>query len=112
MDFTFTFHHRNQSPNKSILKYTMELAIHCKFGTYLDQALIDQLVCGLRSENIQKRLLTEVDLTLSGTDKLAQMMEAPNQYTELMKIKPEGTISKVSHNQKSVGNSGKWEQFI
>ena len=64
-----------------------------------------------RSENIQKRLLTEVDLTLAGTDKLAQMMEAPNQYSELMKGKPEGTISKVSHNQKSVGNSGKWEQF-
>ena len=32
------------------------LATHCNFGAYLDEALRDRLVCGLRNENTQKRL--------------------------------------------------------
>ena len=53
----FTFHRRNQLPNESILEYVAELrrlAVHCEFAAYLDQALRDRLVCGLRSESIQK----------------------------------------------------------
>ena len=86
----FTFHLRNRSPNKSILEYMAELrrlAVHCEFGNYLDQALRDQLICGLRSENIQKRHLTETDLTLAQAAELAQGMEAAHQNTQLMKGK-------------------------
>ena len=106
----FTFHRRNQSPTESILKYMAELrrlAVHYEFGNYLDQALRDRLVCGLRSENIQKRLLTEADLTLARAVGLAQGMEATHQNTQLMKGKSEGVISKVTHEQ---GNPDKQEQ--
>ena len=109
----FTFHRRNQYSNESVLEYMAELrrlAVHCEFGNYLDQALRDRLVCGLRSENIQKRLLTKADLTLARAVELAQGMEAAHQNTQLMKGKAEGTISKVSHEQKSTGNSDKQEQ--
>ena len=64
----FTFHCRNQSTSESILEYVAELrrlATHREFGGYREQALRDRFVCGLRSENIQKRLLSEADLTLA-----------------------------------------------
>ena len=75
----FTFHRRNQSSTESVLDYVAELrhlATHCDFADYLNQALRDRLVCGIRSENIQKRLLIEVDLTLMQVVELAQGMEA------------------------------------
>ena len=35
------------------------LAATCQFGTLLSEALRDRFVCGLRSKEIQKKLLTE-----------------------------------------------------
>ena len=34
------------------------LSATCDFGEFVKQALRDRLVCGLRDENIQRRLLT------------------------------------------------------
>lgn len=52
------------------------LSTHCKFEGFLDEALRDRLVCGLRNEAIQKKLLTEADLTLTKAVELAVRMEA------------------------------------
>ncbi len=49
---------------------------HCKFGTYLNDALRDRLVCGLRIEAIQKRLLAVKELTFKDALDQAQAMEA------------------------------------
>ena len=38
------------------------LTEYCEFGGYLNKALRDRLVCGLKSKSIQKKLLTEVEL--------------------------------------------------
>ena len=49
----FHFHRRDQKSGESIAEYIAELrklSIHCEFGDYLNQALRDRLVCGLRSE--------------------------------------------------------------
>ena len=57
----FKFHKRNQG-EKNVAAYMAELrklADTCEFGTYLCDALRDRLVCGLRNEAIQRRLLTE-----------------------------------------------------
>ena len=35
----------------------------CEFSTFFDEALRNKLVCGLRNEAIQKRLLSEKKLT-------------------------------------------------
>ena len=105
----FTFHHRNQSSTESVLDYVAELrrlATHCEFGDYLDQTLRDRLVCGI-SENIQKRLLIEANLTLTRAVEIAQGMEAAHQNTQFMKGKTEGAISKVTHEQRSAGNGDK-----
>ena len=40
-----------------------KLGEHCEFGDYLEEAMRDRFVCGLRNEAIQKRLLTEKSLT-------------------------------------------------
>ena len=57
----FQFHQRNQNSGKSVAEYEAELrrlADNCKFGDHLTQSIQDRLVCGLRSENTQKRLQT------------------------------------------------------
>ena len=53
-----------------------QLARHCQFGAYLPKALRDRLVCGLRSEEQQKRHLPEHDLTFYKALAIAQSMEA------------------------------------
>ena len=56
------FHRRNQVANQSVAKCIAELqrlATNCDFGEYLNDALRDYLVCGLRNTGIQKQLLSE-----------------------------------------------------
>jgi len=101
----FTFYRRDQFTDESILQYVAELrrlAAHCKFEGFLDQALRDRLVCGLQNEGIQKRLLTEADLTLARAVEVAQGMEAAQVNANLMKGKPSEAenISKVTHEYK------------
>ena len=50
-------------------------ASRCKFGAFLEEALRDRLVCGLRSEAIQKKLLSEKGLTFKRACDVAQAME-------------------------------------
>ena len=43
------------------------MATLCAFGDYLSETIRDRIVCGLRNKHIQKRLLTETNLTLTKT---------------------------------------------
>ena len=55
----FIFHKRNQKEGATVAAYVVELkklAIYCEFGAFINEALRDRLVCGLKSENIQKKL--------------------------------------------------------
>ena len=83
----FKFHQRNQKSDETISQFVVELrkyAEYCDFQDKLDEALRDRLVCGLRSETIQKRLLAEKNLTLASAIEIAQGMEAATkQSTEL-----------------------------
>ena len=40
------------------------LAETCEFGAFLDEALRDRIVCGMRSTTIRNKLLTEENLNL------------------------------------------------
>ena len=74
-----TFHRRNQASGESVADYLAELrrlATRCEFGGFLEQALRDRLVFGLRGEATQKRLLTEKDITLTRVVEVAQSIEA------------------------------------
>ena len=53
-----------------------QLSINCEFGTFLDQTLRDHFVCGILSDTIQKKLLTEShDLTIARAQEIALGME-------------------------------------
>ena len=89
----FKFHRRNQREGESIAQYVAELqklSEHCAFRDYLDQALRDRLVCGLTSEAMQKRLLTEKDLTLAKAQEIAMGMEAAAKKASELQVSSKG----------------------
>lgn len=83
----FKFHHRNQKEGETVAQYVAalrKLTEHCDFKDYLDEVLRDRLVCGLRSEVIQRKLLSEKDLTFQRAYELAHGLEtASHQASEL-----------------------------
>ena len=84
----FHFHRRNQREGESIAEFMAELrrlSTHCDFKSYLNEALRDRLVCGLRSESTQRRLLAEKDLSLQKAMEIAQGMEAADRNTKSLK---------------------------
>ena len=81
----YNFHQRSQKAGESVAEYLAELrklALHCDFGAFLNDALRDRLVCGLRSTAAQKQLLTQTDLTLEKALRIAQGMEAADEGTK------------------------------
>ncbi|XP_063076975.1 uncharacterized protein LOC134466977 [Engraulis encrasicolus] len=74
----FRFHKRNQGEGEAIAQYVAvlkKLSEHCEFGAYLEEALRDRFVCGLKSEAVQKRLLTEDKLTFKKAVEIAVSAE-------------------------------------
>lgn len=74
----FNFNGRQQGPTESVTVYAAELrrlSIHCEFGFFLDDALRDRFVCGLRSEASQRKLLVEAKLTFAQAVEIAHNME-------------------------------------
>ena len=76
----FKFHHRNQRDGEKVAQYMAE---HCDFKDNLSEALRDRLVCGLRSEAIQRRLLSQKDLTLDTAYEIALSETASQRASEL-----------------------------
>ncbi|XP_061151222.1 uncharacterized protein K02A2.6-like [Syngnathus typhle] len=74
----FRFHRRSQEEGESVTQFVAglrKLAEHCEFRDVLNDTLRDRLVCGLRNEAAQKRLLTESDLTLEKAINISVTME-------------------------------------
>ncbi len=74
----FRFHKRNQEEGESVTVFVAalrKLAEHCEFNDVLNDTIRDRLVCGLRSEAAQKRLLTESALTLEKAIEISVSME-------------------------------------
>ncbi|GBO23854.1 Transposon Ty3-G Gag-Pol polyprotein [Araneus ventricosus] len=64
----FQFHKRLQHNNETVSSYVTELrrlAEECNFGATLTERLRDQLVCGIKDEALQRRLLAESTLTFN-----------------------------------------------
>ena len=74
----YKFLRRNQHESETVAQFVVELkrlALKCELGTFLEEALRDRLVCGLKSVQIQKKLLAERDLTFKKAFETAQSME-------------------------------------
>ena len=76
----FHFNTRTRQESESIADYIAalrELAMNCNFGApeRLEEMLRDRLVCGVNHQGIQRRLLSEGDLTYKDALALAQSIE-------------------------------------
>ncbi|XP_073949861.1 uncharacterized protein [Choristoneura fumiferana] len=75
----YKFRQRKQGRNESIAEYVADLkklSRFCDFGSWLDESIRDQLVCGLYNESIRLRLFSEQDLKMKKACALAVAMEA------------------------------------
>lgn len=64
----YRFYLRKQEDGESCAEYVVVLrrmAATCNFGEYMEKALRNQFVFGLRNQLIQSRLLEQKDLTLN-----------------------------------------------
>ena len=85
--------------DESIAKFDAalrNLATYCEFGGTLEEALRDRFVCGLRNEAMQRKLLTEHDLTYQKALEIAKGMEAAESNSILLKTR-EPSVNKVLH---------------
>ena len=65
---SFCFYKQNQREGETLLTYVADIkkvATHCNFGANLNEALRDELLCGLQNVQIQKLLLSEAKLKYS-----------------------------------------------
>ena len=84
----YKFYQRSQEEGESVKEFLAQLrglSEHCNFGDFLDEAIRDRFVCGLRSHRIQRRLLTEADLTLANATKIAAGIEIADQEADRLK---------------------------
>jgi len=98
----FRFCKRDQRQGESVSQYVAvikKLAETCNFGDFLNTALRDKFVCDLLNEPIQKRLLTEAELTFAKALNISCSMETASKDShELAKSRMTGTsqVHKVS----------------
>lgn len=100
----FKFHKRDQLPGESIADCIAELrclTTHCAFGEYLSDALRDRLVCGLRAEGTQRKLLAIKDLTLQEAVETALSMEAAEKDSQALKGSKDSSVHQVVKTQAS-----------
>ncbi len=84
----FQFSKREQRELESINEYAMELkkmAITCNFGAFLQEALRDRLVAGLRNEKIQKEILLK-NRSFSEALKVAISLELVEKEAKEMQV--------------------------
>lgn len=110
----FNFNRRQQEPNESVADYVAELrrlTEHCEFGNFLDDALRDKFVCGLRSEATQKKLLVETRLTFARAVEIAQSMESAASKTKQLQSHSSGgaanqaIVNKLTPSQSDVSSN-------
>uniref|UniRef100_A0A3Q1F3H9 Retrotransposon gag domain-containing protein n=1 Tax=Acanthochromis polyacanthus TaxID=80966 RepID=A0A3Q1F3H9_9TELE len=80
----FRFQKRNQKEGETVSDYVValrQLSTTCDFGQYLDDALRDRFVSGMRSDAVQRRLLSEKELTFSRACEIAVSMELASRNT-------------------------------
>ena len=73
----FHIYKRSQRATESVAEFQADLrkfSIRCEFGEFLDQAIRDRFVCGVKSDTIQKKLLAEDGLTAARALEIAQVL--------------------------------------
>lgn len=100
------FRSRTQMEGESIAEFITALqreAKYCKFGDYLQNALRNQLVFGLRNQRIRSRLIEEKALTFDKAKDISLAMEASGEGAEVLnrKLHELNLIDNSAHHQRS-----------
>ena len=80
----FKFNSRSRQNGENVATFVSELrhlAMRCDFGAALEEMLRDRLVCGIKDEHIQRRLLAEPNLTFKKAQEIAQALETADRNT-------------------------------
>ena len=99
----FKFNTRTRAQGETVAAYVAalrELAKHCQYGASLQEMLRDRLVCGVNYEAIQKRLLSEKDLTYEKAYSVAQAIEVAEKDTKHLKSGATGTAQQILYHGK------------
>ncbi|KAI7797170.1 hypothetical protein IRJ41_014565, partial [Triplophysa rosa] len=86
----FKFDSRTKKPTETMTEYVAELrclAQDCNYGATLNQMLRDRLVCGIDDDRIQRRLLSETNLTFETALKIAVAAETASKNVLDLKYK-------------------------
>ena len=109
----FSFYRRMQAPDESFATYIAELkslARNCLFGDHLEEALRDQLVCGMRSISVQKILLCEADLTFKKAVEMAMSTEVADRHAkQLLQPTSSPEVNKIVANQQALYPKGSFK---
>ena len=100
----FHFHKRDQAAGESVADFDAalrKLAIHCNFADALEDTLRDRFVCGLCSDAMQRRLLSEKELSYRKAMEVAQAMEAAERETKALKPSAPAIHKFASQNPRS-----------
>ena len=114
----FKFNSRNRQPGESISTYMSKLrrlTEYCEYGAVLDDMLRDRLVCGVRHERIQQKLLSEDKLTLKKATQITQSMEsAVAQASEIQSYQSqqqtEEKVHRIAANQRTQNQNNNQNQ--
>ena len=100
----FCFHKRNRLEVSTYVGELKKFTLYCESGASLKDALRDRLVYGLHNELIQKRLLSETELTLAKLPEIALAMEAAVKDTLELQGSKESGVYKVINGGNSASN--------
>ena len=80
------FHKQDQKDGESVAEFISELKRLSTNCNYLDDALRDRFMCGLKKDLIQKKLLSGSDLNFTKVVETAQSIEAVDKQARPMKM--------------------------
>ncbi|RLU16162.1 hypothetical protein DMN91_011922 [Ooceraea biroi] len=104
----FRFHQRKQQEGETVQQFVatlQKLSLYCNFGSYLQTALRNHMVFGLRSKRIQSRLLEMRNLTFEKAVETAVSMELSEKDANQLQAIVPTSVDYV--NQKEAGISRK-----
>ena len=83
----FRFSQCHRRPSQPIADFVAELrraAEHCEFGATLEDRLMEQLVCGIADERMQRHLLAEDKLDFNKAQRLSLALEMSSKDAQLI----------------------------
>ncbi|CAC5398917.1 unnamed protein product [Mytilus coruscus] len=93
------FNSRSRQPNESVSQFVAELrqiSEHCDYKATLDDMLRDRLVCGIKEDRIQRRLLAEPGLTFKKAMEVATAMEMAAKNAHDKQVQEPKQVHKVT----------------